>query len=147
MFHPLFRRPASSPLVLGCSRPLVSVDAESSEVVHETPHSLFFLSPHTARAPHQFSEQHALRQSRILHARHKSREQDSPPVQSRLYALTSRLDKRVQIGKRVVGATVLSPTDAASQEAVVGSAQRIVVARARAPRGAAIQHCLEYLGS
>ena len=42
---------------------------------------------------------------------------------------------------------VLSPTDAASQEAVVGLAQHIVVARARAPRDAAIQHCLEYLDS
>ena len=28
--------------------------------------------------PHQFSEHHALRQSRILHARHKPREQDPP---------------------------------------------------------------------
>ena len=37
------------------------------------------------------------------------------------------------------------PIDAASQEAVVGSAQRVVVARARAPRDAAVQHCL-YLG-
>ena len=42
---------------------------------------------------------------------------------------------------------MLSPTDAASQEPVVGSAQRVVVARARAPRDAAVQHCLEYLGS
>ena len=41
----------------------------------------------------------------------------------RLDALTSRLDKRVQIENRVVGAIVLSSTDdAASQEAVVGSA-------------------------
>ena len=47
----------------------------------------------------------------------------------------------------MVGAIDLSPTDAASQEAVVGSAQRVVVARARAPRDAAVQHCLEYLGS
>ena len=47
----------------------------------------------------------------------------------------------------MVGAIVLSPTDAASQEPVVGSAQRVVVARARAPRDAAVQHCLEYLGS
>ena len=30
---------------------------------------------------------------------------------------------------------------------MVGSAQRVVVARARDPRGAALQHCLEYLGS
>ena len=30
---------------------------------------------------------------------------------------------------------------------MVGSAQRVVVRRARAPRDAAVQHCLEYLGS
>ena len=47
----------------------------------------------------------------------------------------------------MVGALVLSPTDAASQEPVVGSAQRVVVARARAPRDAAVQHYLEYFGS
>ena len=147
MFRPLFRRSALFPLVLGCCRPLVGVDAESSEVVQETPHPLFFLAPHTARAPHQLSEHHALRQSRILHACHKSREQDPPPALSRLDALTSRLDKHVQTGNRVVGAIVLSPTDAASQEPVVSSAQRVQVARARAPRDAAVQHCLEYLGS
>ena len=47
----------------------------------------------------------------------------------------------------MVGAIVISPTDAASQEAVVGTVQRVVVARARAPRDAAVQHCLEDLGS
>ena len=47
----------------------------------------------------------------------------------------------------MVGGVVRSPTDAASEEAVVGSAQRVVVARARAPRDAAVQHCLEYFGS
>ena len=47
----------------------------------------------------------------------------------------------------MVGAIVLSPTEAANQESVVDSAQRVVVARARAPRDAAVQHCLEYLGS
>ena len=47
----------------------------------------------------------------------------------------------------MVGAIVLSPTDAASQEAVVGSAHLVVVTRARAPRDAAVQHCLEYLSS
>ena len=47
----------------------------------------------------------------------------------------------------MVGAIVLSPTDAASQEPVVDLAQRVVVARARAPRDAAVQHSLEYLGS
>ena len=41
----------------------------------------------------------------------------------------------------MVGAVDLSPTDAASQEAVVGSTQRVVVARARAPRDAVVQHC------
>ena len=47
----------------------------------------------------------------------------------------------------MVGAIALSPTDAASQEAVVGSPQRVVVARARVPRDAAVHRCLEYLGS
>ena len=47
----------------------------------------------------------------------------------------------------MVGAIVRSPTDAVSQEAVVDSAQRVVGARARAPRDAAIQHYLEHLGS
>ena len=47
----------------------------------------------------------------------------------------------------MVGAVILSPTDAASQETMLRSVQRVVVARARAPRDAATQHCLEYLGS
>ena len=47
----------------------------------------------------------------------------------------------------MVGAIVRLPADAASQEAVVGSAQRVVVARSRAPRDAAVQYCLEHLGS
>ena len=47
----------------------------------------------------------------------------------------------------MVGAVVRSSIDAASQEAVVGSAQRVVVASAWAPRGAAVQHCIEYFGS
>ena len=42
--------------------------------------STLFLAPHTARAPHHLSEHHTLRQSRILHARHKSRKQDPPPA-------------------------------------------------------------------
>ena len=67
----------------------------------------------------------------------QSREQGSASrAQSPRCTLTSRLDKRVQIGNRVVGAIVLSPTDAASQEAAVGSAQRLVVAHARARRDA-----------
>ena len=44
------------------------------------PHPLFFLVPHATRNPHHFSEHHALRQSRILHARHKPRKQDPPPA-------------------------------------------------------------------
>ena len=47
----------------------------------------------------------------------------------------------------MVGAIVLSPVDAASRVAVVGSAQRVVVARLRAPRDAAVQDCHGYLGS
>ena len=47
----------------------------------------------------------------------------------------------------MVGAIVLSPTDVASQRAVVSSAQLVAVARARAPRCADVQHCLEHLDS
>ena len=47
----------------------------------------------------------------------------------------------------MVGAIVFSPTEAVSQEPVVGSARRVVVTRARAPCDEALQHCLEYLGS
>ena len=55
-FHPLFRRLAPFPLVLGCIRPLVGFDTESSEVVRETPHPLssFPWTPNAARAPYQF---------------------------------------------------------------------------------------------
>ena len=45
----------------------------------------------------------------------------------------------------MVGTVALSSTDAATQNAVVGSSQRVVVARARDPRVAAVQHYLEYL--
>ena len=45
----------------------------------------------------------------------------------------------------MVSAIVLSPTHAASQEAVVGPARRVVVARERALRDAVVTHCLEYL--
>ena len=45
---------------------------------------------------------------------------------------------------RVVGAIVLSPTDAASQEVAMDSTQRVVVASARATRNAAVENCLEY---
>ena len=64
-----------------------------------------------------------------------------------ILSLPVLINKRVQIGNRVVGAIVLSQIDAGSQEPVVGSAQRVVVARARAPRDAAVPHCPEYLGS
>ena len=48
------------------------------------------------------------------------------------------------IGNRVVGAIVLSPTDAVSQQVAVGT---LIVARAWAPRDTAVHHCFEYFGS
>ena len=42
---------------------------------------------------------------------------------------------------------MLSLIDAASQEPVEGSAQRVVMARARAQRNAAVQHCVEFVAS
>ena len=124
-----------------------SCQTESSEIHQEKPHPLlFFLPLDTARARNQFSEHHALRQSRILLACHRSREQDPPPAHNRLDALTSRLHERVQIENRMVGAITLSPIDSVSQEAVVSAAQRVAVARAQNRRDAAAQHCLECLG-
>ena len=46
----------------------------------------------------------------------------------------------------MVGALVLSPTDAASQEPVVGSVQRVVVVRARAPLDHTHYWCVESTG-
>ena len=57
--------------------------------------STLFPAPHATRAPHQFSEHDALRQSRILHAYRKSREQDPPSSHNRLDASTFRLHERV----------------------------------------------------
>ena len=47
----------------------------------------------------------------------------------------------------MVVAIVHESSDAASREAVIGLAQRVVVARTRAPRDAAVQHYLDYFGS
>ena len=64
----------------------------------------------------------------------------------RVDALAPRLHKGFEVEDGVVGASALSPSNAAGQEAVVGSAQRVVVARAQAPCDTAVQHCLEYFG-
>ena len=89
---------------------------------------------------HRFSEHHTLRQSRVSYACHNFREQNSP-THNRLEALTSRLHERLQIGNRV------SPTDAASQGAVLGVAQRIVLTRTRAPRDSRTTCCFDFLSS
>ena len=141
--RPLFGRPMPFLLVLGCDRPLVGVDAENSEVVQETPHPHFLLPPRGDRNPHEFSEHRTLPQSRVLHARHKPRKKDPSLAQYRLDALAPRLHKGFEVEDRVVCALMLSPFDAAGQEAVVDSLQRIVVARAWAPCDAAVQHRLE----
>ena len=98
-----------------------------------------FSCPPTQPAPHQPSEHHAIRQSRVLYAHHKSRKQYPPPAHHRVDALTSRLHEGVQVGNREIGAVILLPTDTSSQKAVVGSSQRLVVVRARAPLDAAVQ--------
>ena len=101
-----------------CSAVLCHFPSSSANVVHwsalipkalgssrrQTHHPLFFLAPCAARAPHQFSEHHALRQSRVLPARHKYRKQDPPPAHNRLDALTSHVYEGVQIGNWVFGA-------------------------------------------
>ena len=78
-FRPFFRRLAPFPLVLDRSLALVDLDTGSSwSCPGNTPSTLFPAPPRAACAPHQFSDYHALRQSRILRARHKFREHDPP---------------------------------------------------------------------
>ena len=148
MFRLLFRRPAPILLVLGCSRLLVGVDAESSEVVRETPQALFFLAP-TQSAPPTISPNITHFGSPV-----SSMRATNPANKIRLLRkVVSMLSLPVFISVStyeigwLARFIVLSPTDAASQEPVVDSVQRVVVERARAPRDAAVQHCLEYLGS
>ena len=50
--------------------------------------------------------------------------------------LISRLHKGVQIRNCLADAIIFLPTDSASQDALVSSAQRVVVARVRTPRDA-----------
>ena len=83
--------------------------------------------PRANRAFHRFLEHGAFRQSRVPHARNSYREQDTPRAHNRLDALTSHINKGVQIGNRVVGDIVLSPTNLVYQEAVMYSAHRVVV--------------------
>ena len=49
--RPLFGCPIPFPLVLGCGRPLVGLDTESSEVVQKAPHPLLFLPPPEETVP------------------------------------------------------------------------------------------------
>ena len=98
---------------MGCGRPLVGVDTQNSEVVQETPHPLFLLPSRGDRTPHNFPEHHVLRLSRVLHTRHKPREQDPPLAQYRLDSLAPRLHKGFEVGDRVVDASTFSPSDAA----------------------------------
>ena len=105
----------------------------------------FFCSPRGGRTPHEFSEHLTFRQSCVLHVRHRPLEQDPPLAQYRLDALAPRLHKGFEAGDRVVRASALSPSDAAGQETVVGSAQRVVVTRVRAPRDTAVKLSLIHI--
>ena len=149
MLRPLFRRLAPFPFVLGCSRPLLIVGLMPKALRSSSKHPIHSCScPPTQSAPptsspnitHFGSPVSSMRATNLANKIHLLR------IVVSILSLPI-LIKRVQLGNRMVGAIVVSPTDAASQEAVVGSAQRVVVARARAPRDAAVQHCLEYLGS
>ena len=142
-FAVLRRPPSSRAAVI-----LVGVDAESSEVVQETPHPLlFFLAPIQPTPPTD-SPNITHFGSPVPSVRATNPANKSPLHEvASLLSLSVLINKRVQIENRAVAAVVLSPTNAASQETVVRSAQRVAVARARAPRDAAVQHCLEYLGS
>ena len=63
-----------------------------------------------------------------------------------MLSLPALIRNGAQIENWIVGATVPSSTNAASQEAVVGLAQRVEVACTRAHRDAVVQLYLGYLG-
>ena len=48
---------------------------------------------------------------------------------------------------QMVSGTIRLSTGAGSQETVMGSVQRVVAASTQVPCGAAVQHCLQCLGS
>lgn len=104
------------------------------------------MRPFGARAPDDFFEHYALLQPNVIHSCRKCREQDPSPVHIRIHARTFRLYERFQIGYRLIRVIVFSPINGASQEVVVGLAQRIVVTRALSSRDAAVHNFLEYLG-
>ena len=111
---------AAIQLTMKCSAPCSSVLRHSpsswATVVHwsalipkylrghpgrDTPSTLFPALPRSPLA-HHLPERDALRQSRVLHARHKYREQYPPPAHNRVDALTYRLHEGVQILNRDV---------------------------------------------
>ena len=104
----LFYRLAPFSLVLGCSRPLIGAHTESSEVVQQIPHPIVSLPPHADRAPSNFPS--------ITHSGSLVSSMHAPNTVNRirlLHTLDSMLslpvyiNKRVQIGNRVVGAILL----------------------------------------
>ena len=146
-FRRLSRRPAPFPLVLGCTRPLASVDTKRSERSFPI---YYFSGPSTQPVPRTNSPNMTPFGSLVssLRATTPSNKIRLLRIHASMLSLPVLISKCVQIENRVVGTIVLLPNDAASQEAVVGSAQRVVEARAaRAPRDALVQYCLEYLSS
>ena len=131
-------------LLLRCL-PLAGVDTESSAIVQKISHPLFFLPPHAARAP--------TKSPNIAHfGSLVSSMRATNPANSirllRIIASVLSLPAFMNVSRHEIRWSIdLSPTDAASQEVVVGSAQCATMARARASRDAAVQYCFEYLSS
>ena len=134
---------AVSPLVLGCSssRPLIGVDIESSEVVQKTLHPLFLClpSPKSPALP--------TKSPSTTHLGSLASSMRATNLANRIRLL--RIIASYSDRKSGCRCDFSSRTDAASQKAVVSSAQRVIVARARASLDAVVQYCycFQYLGS
>ena len=134
------RVPAPFALVLGCSRPLVGV--------HKTPHPLLFLPP-AMQAAFPTSSSNITRFGCLV----SSMRVENPANGScllRIIASMLSLPVLISVPRYEIGWSVrLFFRQPMQRVRKLWWARHscVVVARARAPSDATVQHCLEYLGS
>lgn len=77
--------------------------------------------------PHEVSKHATFRETSAFRTRHKAREQNPFLTQYCLDALALRRQESVKVGDRMVWAFMISRSDEAGQDVIIGSVQRIVV--------------------
>lgn len=79
------------------------------------------------RTPHEVSKHATFRETSAFRTRHKACEQNPFLTQYCLDALALRRQESVKVGDRMVWAFMISRSDEAGQDVIIGSVQRIVV--------------------